>query len=228
MSVTVEVPLTSARTLLNDDDAIKWPDYRIMPKLQQAFSEVVTRFVLVGIPVINEVTANLTVPTNTLDLSTVAGYPTDIIVPIWMMENQIGNDITFFQDMQPVDFIPNVDQDTYLYYWCWQDQTIKLLGALNPVVVQLRYKRNLPTPQYATDILSIIKIEDYLTYKTAALCYYSIANSDMGDTYNQMAGEKLETLVRMNVKQIGTLSAKRRPYHRRYGNFSIGANNGIL
>src|SRR5258708_4690189 len=109
-----------ARTLLNDDDANNWPDHRLYTKAVLAFEELEAELIIAGIPIINSVSVILTVPAvtiddNNLDLSTVTGYPTDMILPIWMKERQVGQQNRDFIDMVEVDFIPNIDLDIYLH-----------------------------------------------------------------------------------------------------------------
>ena len=81
-----------ARTLLNDDDAVNWPDYRLHSKAIVAFEELEAELIIAGIPIIQAVSTVITVPayvfpvpsnaTPVIDLSTVSGYPTDMIIPI--------------------------------------------------------------------------------------------------------------------------------------------------
>jgi hypothetical protein len=68
-----------ARTLLNDDDANNWPDYRLRLKAVLAFEELESELIIAGIPIIQTISTIITVPAitiddNNLDLSTVSGY----------------------------------------------------------------------------------------------------------------------------------------------------------
>jgi hypothetical protein len=216
MAYLIDTVMMSARTHLNDDSAINWPDPNLLPKLQEAFRDLRLELELNGIQVIDEVSADLTVPTNTTDLSTVTNYPTDMITPIWMKEKQVGETDAFLISMTPIDFIPNVDQDITLNWWSWQMNTIKLLGALNPVVVQLRYRRDLLVPKLNSDSLSVIMGESYLSYRTAAIAFASVkdfASADRMDARAEMNKGKLIQFFTNYEKQL--LPAKRQPYHRR-------------
>lgn len=216
MAVTYEIPMEIARTLLNDDDSTNWPDTRLFPKLQQAFREVINRYRLVGIPVLTTISSILTVPTNTLVLNTVSGFPTDLIEPIKLMEGYVGQTTEYMVDMNQRDFLPLVAQDTRLSYWTWQQQLIKLNGALNPVLVLIEYRGNVGIPVFITDVIPIQSIEDYLGHKTASLAYLSLGNRDMGQQFADSAGTLLETAIRSAVKnEIQPLPAKRIAYHRR-------------
>jgi hypothetical protein len=220
-----------ARTLLNDDEAANWPDYRLHSKAIVAFEELEAELIVAGIPIINSVSVIITVPevepvlqvppisqddTN-LDLSTVPGYPSDMILPIWVKERQVDQCNQDFVDMVEVDFIPNIDLDVYLHYWCWRENTIILRGALNPTQVQIRYQRYLPIPKVNTDSLVVPLGQLYIANRVAALAYQSLGNRQMWVDLSLTAKENLARILDMNIKELQDLPAKRRPYHRGYG-----------
>jgi hypothetical protein len=211
-----------ARTLLNDDDATNWPDYRLKTKAIVAFEELEAELIVAGIPIINSVSVIVTVPAqtiddDTLDLSTVTGYPTDMILPIEMKERQIGDKNCYFVDMIEVDFIPNIDIDVFLHYWCWYQNTIILRGALNPTQVQLRYQRYLPIPDVNTDSLIVPLGQLFIANRVAALAFQSMGNRQMWLDLTSIANINLNRILDMNIKELQDMPAKRRPYHRGYG-----------
>lgn len=216
-----------ARTRLNDDDAANWPDYRLHSKAITAFEELEAELIVAGIPIIQGVSAVINVPAITfpippnttpqLDLSTVPGYPNDMILPIWMKERQLGQWNQDFVDMVEVDFLPNIDLDIYLHYWCWFQNTVILLGALNPTQVQLRYQRYLPIPRVNTDSLIVPLGQLFLAPRIAALAYQSVGNRQMWQDMSGEANSNLMRILDMNIKELQDLPAKRRPYHRGYG-----------
>jgi hypothetical protein len=211
--------LTRSRSYLNDDDQTNWPDVRLVPKARIAFEEMEAQLVLNGLPIIHSVTAVITVPAWTFDdqsqdLSTVSGYPTDILLPIWMKERQIGEMNRDFVDMVEVDFIPNIDLDINLRYWCWYQNTILLRGSFNSNQVQLRYQRYLPIPQINTDSIIVPLCQLFLAPRTAALAYQSVGNDAKWAALNGEASVNLDTIIRFNVKELQNTPAKRRPYHR--------------
>jgi hypothetical protein len=213
---------SQARTLLNDDEAVNWTDYKLASKAVMAFEELEAELIVAGIPIINSVSVILNVPAMTFDdinfdLSTVLGYPTDMILPIWMKERQVGERNTDFVDMVEVDFMPNIDIDTYLHYWQWIQNTILLRGALNPTQVQLRYQRYLPIPNVNTDSMIVPLGQLYVANRVAALAYQSTGNRQMWMDLSQVANENLGRILDMNIKELQDLPGKRRPYHRGYG-----------
>lgn len=216
-----------ARTLLNDDDAANWPDYRLHSKAIVAFEELEAELIVAGIPIIQAVSLVIDVPayifpvpanqTPYLDLSTIVGYPDDMILPIWMKERQLGQWNQDFVDMVEVDFLPNIDLDVYLHYWCWYQNTILLLGALNPTQVQLRYQRYLPIPRVNTDSIIVPLGQLFIANRVAALAYWSVGNRQAYMDLTQTAERNLGRILDMNIKELQDLPAKRRPYHRGYG-----------
>jgi hypothetical protein len=216
-----------ARTLLNDDDAVNWPDYRLHSKAIVAFEELEAELIIAGIPIIQAVSTVITVPayvfpvpsnaTPVIDLSTVSGYPTDMIIPIWMKERQLDQFNQDFVDMVEVDFLPNIDLDIYLHYWCWYQNTITVLGALNPTQIQLRYQRYLSIPKVNTDSLVVPLGQLYIANRVAALAYQSTGNRQMWLDLTGIANVNLGRILDMNIKELQDMPAKRRPYHRGYG-----------
>lgn len=211
-----------ARALLDDDEGVNWPDQKLRFKLTQAFEELQAELILAGIPIIKGVSVILTIPPMpfddvNVDMSTVAGYPTDMILPMWMKERQLGDTNQDFVDMIECDFIPNIDLDIYLHYWAWFQNTIMLRGALNPVQVQLRYQRLIPTPGVNTDSIIVPLGQLFLSYRVAALASASVGDLARKTDFTATADKNLDKIMRMNIKQLQDTPAKRRPYHRGQG-----------
>lgn len=218
--------LARARTHLNDDEGANWPDYRLIPKAQQAFEELEAELYLAGIPIINTQNIVFTVPAYSinanngvpLDLSTIPGYPKDMIMPIWMKERRIGDQWRDFVDMVETDFPPVTTTDVYLRYWSWIGGKIVVMGCFNDTQVLLRYQRFLPLPGINTDSISVPLGQLHLAYRVAALAAASIPEmKQLAADLDSRAAVNLDKIVRMNIKQQQNLPTKRRPYHRGYG-----------
>lgn len=208
--------MMAARTHLNDDSGINWPDPNLLPKFQEAFRDLRLELELNGIQVVDEVTADITVPAGQTDFTLNASYPTDLISPIWMKEKQVGQTDAYLLDMTPIDFIPNVDQDITLNWWCWRKNKIFFLGALNDVVVQMRYRRDILFPTLNSDNIGVLLGESYLSYRTASIAFSTAKDFVSSDRMQLRADINLKKLISYFTtyeKQI--LPAKRQPYHRR-------------
>jgi hypothetical protein len=209
--------LDRARTHLDDDKAVNWQDYRILPKLQEAYTELKITLQMNGDQLTREVSAVLDVPANTTDLTTVVNYPTDLVEPIWLKERQVNQQNQDFADMVEVRFIPNAQQTTTLNWWAWRSNKIYLLGSLNAEQVQLRYRRNLTDPTLVSASLDVIEGETFLTYRTAALALQSIKDMRWKDL-DTIAKNNLQMVEIQAAKKAQNLPTKRIGYHRRYWN----------
>lgn len=217
MTATVDTVMMAARTHLNDDSGINWPDPNLLPKLQEAYRDLLLELELSGIQVIQVLSVNITVPTNTTDLTTIGTYPTDVISPIALNEKLVGEADEFFVPMTSKDFIPNIAQTTRLNYWSWRQNKIYLLGALNATVVQLQYRASLAVPTLNTDPIGVNLGESYLSYRTAAIACNAAKDYKGRDEMNIIAATNLAKLLKYYVtyeKQL--LPTKRMPYHRRF------------
>lgn len=212
----VDDVLTTARTHLNDDNAINWPDDNILPKFRAAFQDLQVELTINDVEILTEVSSELVVPAGTTDLTTVTGYPTDLISPTWLKEKQTDEDISFYIDMTPVDFIPMVAQDVRLVWWSWAKNKVLLLGALNNVDVTMRYQRRLTVPTLLSDDVVVLLSESYLAYQTAALCFQSAKDYRGADRMFQMAAFALDRVINTYItRDMQIMPTKRRAYHRR-------------
>ncbi len=226
MSIAVQAveALNGARTHLNDEQGSQWSDFKLIPKLRQAYREMMNEFEINAIPLINATTAVINVPAqtvddNNLDFSTVAGYPTDLLEPIWMKERALGQSDADFVDMTKVDFIPNIPLGNELVWWAWIGGTIMFRGSLNICQVQLRYRRYIQPPSFATDNLVVPLAETFLAPETAYMALISTPNFNekVADSLKALAERNLANVIGYAVKEMQQLPAKRRPYHRGRG-----------
>lgn len=225
-SALAGVAVKSIKSLLNDEQGTNWGDYKLYPKLRIAYQEMMNEFVLAGVPIINQNTttpltvAAITVDDNNVDLSTTAGYPTDMLEPIWMKERAVGQANKDFVDMTQVDFIPQVSlSGIQLIWWAWEHGTILLRGCTSPVQVIIRYKRQLSPPNVPTDDLIVPLAETFLAPETAYMALTSTPNYDekVARSLKALAERNLENIVSQAVRGLQNLPSKRRPYHRGHG-----------
>lgn len=216
------IPIDTARSLLNDDDAVSWPDFRILPKLKQAFREAVTSFQLNSIPITIETTVEMVLVQGDTILSNITAWPTNFYEVIHLKEKLPGETIGSYREMVQRDFLPLVMPDTRLVWWTLQGRDIITLGALQDVDIILQYRKKVQPPEFLTDILELPDIEDYLGYKTASLCYGSIGNQNQASYYSDKADANLEMTIDEKVRNtVQPLPAKRQGYHRKYINRNV-------
>lgn len=206
-----------ARSKLNDVAATRWTDAVLLSFIQQAHRELQVKLDLEGIPVINAASVAMTVPALTTDLSTVTGYPTDLVKPEWMKEKQVGEPDQNYIDMGEKDFVPQEQQGVRLRYWVWIGEKIQLLGSVNATVAYLRYWRGLPAIASGSTALGFLYAENYVGPRAAALAGDSVGDDTGFDRWTTEAMSNLSDIIRMNVKGLQNLPARRMGYHRRGG-----------
>ena len=212
---TAQEVLESARTHLNDDASLHWNDQDLMPKLKEAHKELQSKLFRAGVPVIKAVTTVLSVTAGVVDLNGVANYPADIVEPIWLKEREVGQSEKDFVDMDEVNFIPQIQQQMSLMYWCWMGEHILLLGATTNREVKMRYNKTITVPTVLTDTIGFLFGELYMGPRVAALAMISVGNRAAAILLNEEAEGKLETIIGANVKGMQNLPVRRRPYRPR-------------
>ena len=208
--------LCAARTHLNDDEGIIWPDQKLFPKLREAHRAMQLALVQNGVPVIQELSVAFSVTKGVKDLTTIAQYPQNILMPIWMKERNPGQRDQDYANMREVEVLPTEQPTTSLSYWCWNKQRLLTLGCTQNREILLRYRGGIKIPQESTDPIGPYFGELYLSYKTAALAIGSISpgNTDRVAFLENQANSNLEDLLSNAAIQAQNLPAKRRPYHR--------------
>lgn len=227
MSFVYDV-LALARTHLNDDQAILWPDHRIIPKFKQAQYDLHSELTQAGLELFNEVSVVLTVPLNStdgvkVDLSTVTNYPTNLIEPIFLEERRVGQTESSFVPMTEYTFSPNVTKGPELLYWEWRNQTIFVPGATEDTEVRLKYKRRITIVSNLTDTIEPLQSESFLAYKTAGLCLLGSAGDQKAKDLLQLAASDLDRVLRFYAKGQQNKPVRRRGYQRnqRYQSIQI-------
>lgn len=211
--------LAAARTHLNDDEGIIWPDQKLFPKLREAHRMLQLALVQNGVPVVAEVSVVISVPANTKDCSTCVGYPQNLIFPVWMKERAQFQRDQDFVDMTEVDYLPQLDPSTELIWWNWNQQTVSFIGCNQNRECLLRYRGGLKIPQEATDTIGPFWGELFLSFKTAALAVGSVTprDTDRIQLLEGQAAKNLDDLLITASLESQNLPAKRRPYHRGRG-----------
>jgi hypothetical protein len=222
MPQTVSQVLALARGALNDDDAVLWPDYRLISKLKAAQGQLISALVLTDNQITYEQTAVMTVPANStdgqqVDITGLVGYPTNLRIPMFMRERRVGQDEVDFVDMHEKAFIPNVQKTEDLRYWAWRENIIYVTGATIDKEIFLRYRGSLTTASAVTDSVVVDGAEEFLAYQTAFLALTSIPGmSDArASIYKDLASANLTLLLKAHAKSRQSQPVRRRGY--RYG-----------
>lgn len=197
--------IKSARAYLNDVNGITWSDTILMPLLQEAHGEMCQELELNSVGVIKFQTAPILVASGALNLGT--DQPSNIVVPISMMERTPGLDSSSFLPMERTNFVPEDNQQNLLRTWSWIQQTIMFIGATQAREVILRYEGTISTPQTLNDPLGFIFAERFLGPRVAELAHATIGKEN--SRLSELAAAALYKLLQTNVK------ADQRPVRRR-------------
>lgn len=212
------VALTSARSVyLNDAGASMWTDAILLPHLKEAHKDLLLVLWLNDIPVIKEISATINV---TAISGTTLTLPSDLLEPISLKERAQGSSEVWVP-MTEMDWEPTILQDTYLRYWIWREEQIKLVGAKNNREVLLRYYKSIADIVDGTSALGFILAETFLGPQCAGYAAGSVGNTTLAaellwvnGVNVGVAGSKLDMIVRANIKGQQNLPARRIPYRR--------------
>jgi hypothetical protein len=191
-----KLALDSARSYLDDVNAVTWSDARLFPILQEAHRELSAELIANGIGHIREQAAIITVPALTagqIPPISMPNLPPNCLIPISLHERFPGESAEHFELMRQSDFIPNIQPCGDLLYWAWMKQDIKLIGATAIKEVQFRFRGALVTPATVNDSLGFSFAELYLGPRIAAIALPSRKDLDGRAAFN------LNTVVRYNV-----------------------------
>lgn len=210
MSVPMSQVLTTARTYLNDDAAVQFPDPVIIPKIQEAHRELQEELWVVGSPLVrSQVMLAYTAPQLTIAASippnnTPGLLPLDFLCPTALFENAAGSLIsaTGWIPMTEAFYIPlGASMAANLGWWAWQQEQLILAGATQSRAVVMQYRRLIPIPILATDPIGILFGESYLAARAAAMVAGTVGNKDILDTATALAKENLGKVISANRGQ---------------------------
>lgn len=212
MSVPMSQVLATARTYLNDDNATQFPDPVLIPKIQEAHRELQTELWVVGSPLVrnqNQLTGG-SIP-NSLNVilspnpTTGAYLISDFLCPTALFENALASS-QFSPGWTPMTeafYVPIGYTPVATYqWWIWQDEILSVAPttAVGRALI-LQYRRNIPIPQVATDLIGILYGEAYLAARAAAITAGTVGNLDVFTALSAIAKEQLSKVIVANRGQ---------------------------
>lgn len=196
-AVTAQVAFDNARTLLNDDAGVTFTNAVLLPKLVEAFRELLVNLRLNASSIMIEQTnANLAIG--------IVTYPaiSNIIEPIMLWEKaQAGADSTYIK-MTEFDPLPNRAQTTTLKYWDWNGIDIKFVGSTVTRTVKVQYWGELTEPTSSSSSLLFIDAQYYLGPRTAAIMAGSLGEAEMMDALTALANKSLDGITQANRGRV--------------------------
>lgn len=206
------VAYDSARTYLNDVGIQMWTNAILLPYLKEAHRDLQLLLWSNGLPVLKEKSAVITVVAGSVNLG--VNQPSDLIEPISMKERSPGQTANDWIGMEEKDFEPDKVATDTLVYWCWREEVINLVGASANREVLLRYWKGLTLPTGDASVLGFIFAENFLGPQTAQYAARSVGNVTLANECFEAAKEKIDIIVRTNVKGMQGMVSRRIPYRR--------------
>ena len=196
--------LATARTYLNDDNAIQFPDPVLIPKIQEAHRELQEDLWVVGSPLVRGQTAVLTYTTPATNLTTAMAAVTDFLCPTALYENAAGSTIVQagWAPMTEAFYIPlGTAMAATLGWWSWQQEVIIVAGATVNRSVIVQYRRQITIPVVATDPIGILFGESYLAARAAAIAAGTVGNAEVYAAMTALAKENVGKVISANRGQ---------------------------
>ena len=197
------------RAVLNDVAIDLYSNEVLLPYLQIANDDLCDELVDNGATVNKEVT---------IDLPLSAGnntpvLPSNMIVPIELYEKDSGQSDDYYRFVWQRDFLPNTTPGSELRVWSWREQQIIFIGANQDKIVRVRYYRLITSLTGDNAPVELTHALNYLAYHTGAIVAEHIGqNLPKAQTLESAATDKLNKLLKKEVKQNQARPVRRRPF----------------
>lgn len=207
---TAGAVLTDTRVLLNDANGYQYDDNALLPYLKIAWDELAAVLAYHSIPILKEVSSEITVDSST----TVVAGPTDLITPIKLQEKPAGSSDELYQDMIPRYWEGSEYPPTaYINYWAWREQQFYFAPHTNDQTVRIFYIKDLSVLADANSQLSVHHCKVVLSKRTAGLAArYMGANPTRADSLDADAKFFLNLVVAREVQTAQSVPVRRRAY----------------
>ena len=216
--------MDGSASLLNDTAQTVYTYVAQLPYLKIALQELREYYALHNIPVTEEVSAVINIPTGEVaivynGLAPTPSLPNDMVEPLQLWERQEGIDP--FIPMTKRDFLPHqlegVETNQFIFY-VWQKNEIRFLPANQDNDIKIDYIRQLFTDVVnESSQLNVINAVTFLQYRTAALCAEFIErNKTSSDSLTAYAALALDRATGISVKGTQNIMTRRRPFRAGY------------
>lgn len=191
-AVTASVVFTTARTLLNDDAGTLFTDAVLLPKLVQAYRQMMADLR------INAQDLLITTGFSTVAAGTALLTFSDINEPIILWEKLSSDGVDKFVKMTEYDPLPNALSSTTLKYWQWDGAQMNFIAATTNRTVKAQYWRVIPEPTSGASSLYFINAEYYLAPVTAGIMAGVLGEAEQMETLIAQGVTTLKMIVDAN------------------------------
>jgi hypothetical protein len=220
--MTYKDVLEMSSALQNDTAQSVYTNTAQLPYLKMALLELQERMQEANLPVTNAGSAEITITAGVTELSfgTVPKLPADFIEPRELWESNDGGNN--FNRMGRRDFIPQYLEDTdgeisSFGIYAWQGNVIRFPPATTDIIVKLDYIKTIFPPSLVigqiTDFIPVLTAEQFLGYKTGALCAMFVGeNEDRATALNDLAEEAIHRSLNIPTKGTQAMQTRRLPF----------------
>lgn len=186
-----------------------------LPYLRRANEQMENMLIVSGVSIQMQTSAVLSVvpSSSNIDLSIVSGYPSDMLVPIRLLERGGG---TSFWPMDEREWEPETQIGSSLSYWTFRNSKIYTPGVTSTREVKIDYWRQLSAVTSSGDNEEVAGSKSYLSAKTAEMCARYIGqNNDIADQIrDNEVMEAKDLLERIYVKNSQSMRSRRKRFTR--------------
>ncbi len=201
--------------LLNDPSNITYSYAILLPHLKVALDQLQSKMLENGISALDTKTAVLALTAVTsvsITSATTPVLPADLIVPIGLEERPTGSG-ALFSPMHEREELPSRDQGNSLIDWTWEEEGIKLVGALVNTDVKITYQKSVGAVAASGDSIYILGSRLFLAARTGSLAATIIGrNPERASFLGELAERELQSFIRIRVKEAQDISVRRLPY----------------
>lgn len=216
--VTAGEIMDSAAALMNDTQKQVYTYAAQLPYLRIALKDLRKMLQLGNIPVTNETSAVLSVPSGTsvIGFTTTPALPSDLIDIQGLWERFSSS--TPFVPMTRKEFLPKYleGEDTSQFrIYEWSGNEIKLFEANRDNELKIDYIAQLLDLSTLDEnsVIGMINADSYLHFRTAALCAQYIAeNKERSDDLNREAQNAYDILAGIEDKAKQAIATRHRPF----------------
>lgn len=205
-------------SLMNDTAKSVYTFAAVLPYLNTSLDVLQELFEQNNIPSTNETSALINVPANTsvISFGGSPALPTDLIEiqALWVSSEGLAE---YTGPIRRVEFLPRymegVDYNS-IDQWAWIDQEIRFFPANADLDIKLDYIKSIFVPiVLSTDLINILNVKSYLSFKTAAYCARYIGeNPTRADQLDAEAELALDRSLGISTKGKQSIRTRRRPF----------------
>lgn len=176
--------MDQACILLNDPAKALFSYTAQLPYLRRANEFLENLMVLNGVSVQRQASSVITVTPSTtnIDLSAKTNYPSDMLLPIRLLESDSATGI--FYPMTEREWEPEITPTNSVTYWVYRNNRIYVPGLTITRYIKVDYWRQLSAVTVSGDTEEFVASKTYLAAKTAEMCARYIGQND--DTANNL------------------------------------------